>query len=260
MKEKENEKGRFSILGWLPAIIFIGLGLFVCLFLYGYSFSGYILIALGALAGCYQVIRLLRRQHLSLSKALNLIVTSCLILGLIAVSVTGAAVLNASLGDIGKNCDYVIVLGAGVNGTTPSTILRERIERAYTYLTENPDVICIASGGQGPDEDISEAQCIFDYLVLKGIDPDRIWLEDKSTSTEENFRFTLSLIEEKTGTRPAVLGVISNEFHLFRAKLWAQSCGVTGIGIPATTAWPTLRLNYTLREIAGVWYFLVFGG
>jgi len=85
-------------------------------------------------------------------------------------------------------------------------------------------------------------------------------MEDRSTSTWENFRFTLDLIEEKTGTRPEKLGVISSEFHLFRAGLFAKDCGIEAVGIPASTRWLSLKINYFLREAAGVWHYLILGG
>ena len=120
--------------------------------------------------------------------------------------------------------------------------------------------ICIVSGGQGPGEDITEAKCMYDSLVSRGIDPTRIWQEDKSTSTRENIRFSLALIEENTGSRPAQAAVISNEFHLFRAGLFAKEQGLDMIGVPAKTTWFSLRANYFLREIVAVWYYTILGG
>ena len=68
------------------------------------------------------------------------------------------------------------------------------------------------------------------------------------------------LIEEKTGSRPEKLGVLSSEYHLFRASLFAADCGVEAVGIPATTSWFSIRVNYFLREVAGVWHYLILGG
>ena len=72
-------------------------------------------------------------------------------------------------------------------------------------------------------------------------------------------RFSLALIAQRTGTRPDTVGVISSEYHLFRAGLMARDEGITAVGIPATTSWVSLRINYFFREIAGVWAYLVFG-
>ena len=101
---------------------------------------------------------------------------------------------------------------------------------------------------------------MFLQLTARGIDPQRLWLEEQATSTWENLKFSLNLIEEKTGVRPEKIGLLSSEYHLFRAGLFARDCGVEAVGIPAETSWPTIRLNYFLREVAGVWHYIILGG
>src|SRR5699024_9337640 len=81
----------------------------------------------------------------------------------------------------------VIVLGAGLRGDRPSLLLRYRLDKAYEYACEHPDAIVITTGGQGRDETVPEGQAMRDYLIAKGLDPDRVLQETKSTSTEENF-------------------------------------------------------------------------
>ena len=93
-----------------------------------------------------------------------------------------------------------------------------------------------------------------------GIDPSRIWLEEKATSTWENINFALDLVEEKTGRRPEKIGVVSSEYHLFRASLFAKACNVEFVGIPAHTSRTSQMVNHFLREVAGVWHYLVLGG
>ena len=146
------------------------------------------------------------------------------------------------------------------SGTENPKSLAERIAKAYDYLSAHPNTIAVLSGGQGEDEGISEAECMYRNLTLQGIDPNRLWLEDKATSTWENLNFSLDLIEEKTGTRPTEIGLLSSEYHLFRASLFAKDCGVEAVGIPAKTSWVSLRINYFTREVAGVWHYLLLGG
>ena len=128
-------------------------------------------------------------------------------------------ILKAALVAPPQNLDYVIVLGAKVNGTSPSGALRNRIETAADYLKENPDTLVIASGGQGPDEGISEAECIRRGLIERGIDESRIIMEDVSTSTHENLSFSLPLIEKDA---PSV-GIVTNNFHVFRSMKLAYT-------------------------------------
>jgi uncharacterized SAM-binding protein YcdF (DUF218 family) len=107
---------------------------------------------------------------------------------------------------------------------------------------------------------MSEAQAMYEKLVALGIDPDRIWMEDQASSTWANLNYSLNLIEEKTGTRPDTLGVVSSEYHMYRASLQAKDCGVEFVGIPAKTSRLSQAINHFMREIAGVWHYMILGG
>ena len=179
---------------------------------------------------------------------------------LVAMAVTAAPILWGVVSQPEASCDYLIVLGAGVDGDTPSPILQDRINQAYTYLTEHPDTICIATGGKGDDENLSEAQCIFNHLTAMGIEADRIWMEDQATSTVENFDYSIALLQKKTGTIPDSVGVLSSEFHLFRAKLMAKNHELEPIFVAAPTSQTMVRINYTVREIFALWKYLFIGG
>ena len=100
---------------------------------------------------------------------------------------------------------------------------------------------------------------MFRELTKMGIDPDRLLLEERSTSTIENLQFSMDVIQEATGKRPTAIGIVSSEYHLYRASLFARELGLASVGIPAHTTWFSLRLNYYLREIAAVWKYLVLG-
>lgn len=256
MKEKTSS----GIPAWIGAAFLLFLGLAIFFLAPGYSFSAYICFGLAALIACYQLLALLERREIALAKALRTALSICVCVGVLLAAVTGTLIWNGSLGDPGVDCEYIIVLGAGVNGSVPSLTLRQRINAAYDYLVAHPEAICIASGGQGPDEDISEAACMFRELTAMGIDESRIWMEDQSTSTMENLEFSLAVIEEKTGSRPIEAAIVSSEYHLFRAGLMAETFGLTAYGVPADSQWFSLRLNYHLREIAAVWAYLIFGG
>ncbi|MCD8104740.1 MAG: YdcF family protein [Lachnospiraceae bacterium] len=117
-----------------------------------------------------------------------------LAIALVLVCVVGSQVLGAMRQVPRQNLEYVIVLGAQVRGTSPSRALRRRLDRAVEYARENPDTIFILSGGQGSDEDISEAECMYRYLVGAGVSEDRLIQEADSTSTAENLRFSSAVI------------------------------------------------------------------
>ena len=247
---------------FLKKLIFVALillGFFFRSFVHGHSFLGLICFLLAGILLCSNLLRKLQRIFPP-AKLLHKVFHSILVLG-IAISLCTLAVIGkASLGTPDADQAYVVVLGAKVNGTSPSLSLNDRIIAAEAYLKGHPDAIAILSGGQGSDEGISEAQCMYDQLMARNIPPEQLWLEDKATSTWENLLFSLNLIEEKTGTRPETIGLISSEYHLFRAGLFAKDCGVTAVGIPAKTQWLSLRINYFLREVAGVWHYFILGG
>lgn len=179
---------------------------------------------------------------------------------LVAMAITAVPILIGAKSQPETPCDYLIVLGAGVKGDAPSAILQDRIDAAYAYLTEHPATVCIATGGKGDDENLSEAQCIYNRLTEMGIDGSRIWLEDQATSTVENFRYSIELLQSKTSSTPESVGVLSNEFHLFRASLMAKKNGLSPIYVAAPTSNALNRIFYTVREIFALWNYLITGG
>lgn len=230
-------------------------GLAVHLGLSGCRFLGLIIWGIDAIIACYY---LLAKTKKTAGKIMIWILTILLGLGIAAATVTGIAIGKAEKGSPDAQCEYLIVLGAGVNGTTPSLSLWERINAAYDYLDTHKDTICIVSGGQGSGENITEAQCMFNELTKMGIPESRIWLEEKADSTWKNIIYSLDLIEEKTGKRPKAAGIVSSEYHLYRAGLYAKEASIDAVLIPAKTSWGHLHLNYFLREIFGVWAYYIF--
>ncbi len=152
--------------------------------------------------------------------------------------------------------DAVIVLGAGVNGETPSLTLRTRIEAARSFLETHPGIPAVLSGGQGSGENITEAEAMRRELTEFS---DRLILEERSTSTAENFAFSKVLLKEAgIDTETAVIAVVSNDFHLFRAKLIARREGMQTVGVPAELPWWWLTANYYLREPFALVKTLIF--
>ncbi len=186
-----------------------------------------------------------------LGKAAARAVTVLFIIAAITAAAETAFIAAASL-DKPKSSDVtLVVLGCKVNGTAPSLMLRERIDAAYEFLYENPETVCVLSGGQGSDEDISEAQCMFNELVAAGISPTRLYIEDRSTSTKENLNYTGKIIE-LCGLKKDI-AVVTNEFHEFRAKMLAEELRLGFSAVSAkTAAW--LFPTYLVRE----WYAIIY--
>lgn len=153
-------------------------------------------------------------------------------------------------GEVGL--DYIIVLGAQVRESGPSAALKYRLDEAVEYLEDNPKTICIVSGGQGANEPYSEAEGMAQYLKEQGIDASRILLEDKSLNTEQNMEYSKALIKDG-----ASVGIITNDFHLFRAKQIARKYGLDNVCGIAAKSTPVYLPNNMLREFLAEIKFLL---
>lgn len=152
-----------------------------------------------------------------------------------------------------KNLDYIIVLGAQVKESGPSVVLRYRLDRAVSYLKENDNTLVIVSGGKGINEPATEASVMKEYLVNNGINEERIIIEDKSNTTKEN------LINSKKITRDnKSIGIVTNNFHMYRALLIGKKYKVKAVGIPSKSTSYYLP-NNLLREVIAFIKFIILG-
>ncbi len=145
----------------------------------------------------------------------------------------------------------VIVLGCGIRGERVSVGLAKRLDKAYEYHTKNPDAVIIVSGGQGPQEDIPEALAMKRYLMEKGVPEEKIIMEDKSTSTITNFRFSHEIMKEK-GLSVSSVVFVTNAYHVYRAASYAKDEGFLEISHLGTDIiWYTVPMNY-MREMLAI--------
>ena len=153
--------------------------------------------------------------------------------------------------------DAVVVLGAGIRGEGVTRLLAYRLLKAIEFSENNPDAYVVVSGGQGPDEAISEALAMERYLIRRGVPPERIIKEDASTSTYENFLYSKEILDDFL-EGPYEVAVITNDFHIFRAVRVAGKLGMTATHFHAQTDWVSVPLNYT-RECLAIIKFLIIG-
>ena len=166
-------------------------------------------------------------------------------------------ILSAEWKKTPDDVDYVVVLGAQVRGERPTKSLRLRAAAAAAYLEEHPETKVIASGGQGRGESISEAEAIRRLLTGAGIQEDRILLEDRSTTTVENLKFSYALLQkEKSGESRSAgelhLAVATNGFHVYRAVKLAKAQGFTDVSGIAAPSDPILIVSYYIRECLAI--------
>jgi uncharacterized SAM-binding protein YcdF (DUF218 family) len=161
--------------------------------------------------------------------------------------------LYGRLGTRGR-LDYVVVLGSGLIGSRVPPLLAGRLDRAHALYRQQIEChgsapLLVTSGGQGPDEDLPEAHAMAGYLADHGVPDEHILREDASRTTEENLRFSKTIME-KAGSDYRC-AIVTNNFHVLRAGFLARRVGVRGHALSAPTASYFLP-SAMLREFAGV--------
>lgn len=161
-----------------------------------------------------------------------------------------------------EGADYMVILGARVRGERITSLLRYRLDAALDYLSDNPDTTVIVSGGQGPGENISEAEAMRRYLLEHGVAAERILMDDKSLNTEQNIENSIALIQDRQNAEKPHIVIVSNGFHLFRAtriikkqlsreETDGQSGKAIVEGLGAPTKWYVIPNSY-VREVFAV--------
>ncbi len=185
--------------------------------------------------------------------------------GLALFVVLESCIVRAMFTKAEPDLEYIIVLGAQVKGEVPSKALGKRLQAAKKYLKENPQTKAVLSGGKGDGENISEAECMYRYLSEAGIEAERLLPEDASTTTLENLRYSAEVIEQDLRAALAEeaegadgdaqlsamerrVGVLSNNFHVYRAMLLGKKLGYRDFyGIAAGSDYK-LQIHYMVRE------------
>ncbi len=171
---------------------------------------------------------------------------------LVVVAIIG---LSSFLANYGTNDnalydeDAVVVLGAAVHGRELSNTLVGRLDAALSYHQRNPAALVVVSGGQGPQEEIPEAVAMRQYLLDHGVPDDHIIVEDRSTSTEENFANARVLLDRVLPARYSV-AFVTDEFHVYRAERIAASAGLTATHVSGRTPWYFWPANYLRESVA----------
>lgn len=226
--------------------------------LIGYSFIAYTLTAMAAVFLFYAGLRWCMGKNEKLTKKVYRVILTAALAVLMAFAVTEAMIIGEAKSTNNEDADYAVVLGAGVNGTVPSRALYARLEAALKYHEENPDTVIIVSGGQGPGENITEAECMFRWLTEHGVPDEKVIKEEQATSTEENLRFSREIILKNNPDFSGKVCVVTECYHLMRAKLIAQDVGFEKVVVQSGySGFPILTANYYIREVFAVWYYML---
>lgn len=232
----------------LPALLLAIAGILTHHFASGaFRFIGLVLLSFACFAGVLGVSYLLKEKA---GQAVRRGAMVLFLLACMGFAVLEGMVLSGDHSELHQEPQVMVVLGAQVKPWGPSVLLKDRLDTALSYLKTAPDLPIVVSGGRGEDEPTSEAVCMRDYLMAHGIEEGRIWMEEKSHNTRENFAYTTALLEEKGyALQETHVLVVSNGFHLTRARLLARR---NGLGEVSTLAAPSsdlpARVNSYVRE------------
>lgn len=242
---------------WGRTVTALGILLLVCalgMFLLA-PFSLQKFAAFPAAGGVYLVLYgLTARCEISTGRMLRRILLALLALAVVAFAALEAVVLTGARTEIAQGeeePEVMVIFGCQVKPWGPSELLQDRLDTALTYLDDHPDMTVVVSGGQGPDEPMSEAQCMYDYLVEHGVNGENIVLEDNSSNTWENIQYTLELFQNGTVEPTGKILAVSNGFHLARIRLlwsreWEGTYTLSTLAAPSSHL-PS-RLSMYLRE------------
>lgn len=173
------------------------------------------------------------------------------LVGIAAFSALLGAVLYGSYDHVQGEPQIMVILGCQVKSWGPSILLQDRLDKALDYLAGYPDMTVVVSGGQGPDEHITEARAMYEYLVSNGVDGEQILLEEESHNTVQNLTYSMELLEKEGYDLTADVVVVSNGFHLTRVRMlweriWGSDDNLSTLAAPSSHA-PS-RLKMYIRE------------
>ncbi len=173
-----------------------------------------------------------------------------ILVGIISFLMLFGLVVSGGHDQIDGQPEVMLILGCQVKPWGPSILLQDRLNTALDYLEEHPEMTVVVSGGQGPDEPMTEAQAMAEYLMERGISETRIFREEESHNTAQNLRYSGQLLEEEgyDPEKTEVL-VVSNGFHLTRARMLADRMGFEEVStLAAPSSHLPSRVKMYVRE------------
>lgn len=205
----------------------------------------------GAIAAVFGGFSLLSAHPVWMAKIpfwLKAVFIICIIIGVLFFGIVEGMIFSRFGADAKAGADYMIVLGAQWKQSGPSYVLQKRLDKAITYLEQNPETIVIVSGGRGSNEPIAEAEGMKRYLMQKGIAKERILAENQSANTHQNLVFSSRLLDKESNS----VVLVTNNFHMFRALSIAKKQGYSRIEGLSAGSYPAMLPNNLLREFFGV--------
>ncbi len=229
------------LVGIMSLIYFISYAVYIGL---NNSFT-YFWFLLGMACTCIGILKyIIIVKEIQINKIIKIIFYGVLIIICGIFVITEGAIIKSSMQKEEAGADYIIVLGARVNGKKITTNLKYRLDAALDYLKENNDTKVIVSGGQGKGEDITEAEAMKQYLMKHSVSDSQIIKEERSVNTDQNLKYSMDIIKDKS----VGVVIVSNDFHIYRAKKIAAKQGYQNVSGIGSKTKPITVLNSYVRE------------
>lgn len=209
------------------------------------------LLIIGILCILLGYLKIFKKVQIIKNKYLSRTIIICFALFLCSFVTIESLMWASAKDESNQTVDFVILLGAGLQGDKITVTFKNRIDECAAYLESHPNTKVVVTGGQGIGETITEAEAMERYLVEKGISEDRIYQEDQATSTFENLEFSKVIIDASFSQKDYTIIIATNDFHLLRAKMLAKRLGLEAYGMPAKTWWAAYPGN-CIREYFAV--------
>lgn len=241
-----------GVIGILSMLYFL-----ICLSYAGLSASFTVvwLVISGLALGCFGVLNYMVRHQITMNKWIRSVILLFVVIGIAVFVYAQGCIFSYSNQVAPANVEYLIVLGARVNGTTITGCLEKRLSTTLKYLQENEETVAIVTGGQGPGESITEAEAMKQYLVTRGIPESRIIKEEKATNTYENIAFSKEIIQNEDAT----VAIVTNGFHMYRAVNMARRQGMTNIYGHSAPTDRIMAISYYTREAIAILKYKLTG-
>lgn len=239
---------RNKIIVFALSILMVAAALYLQVYTVGHETIALLCGGVGLILIIFNLLKILEKRNKKTAVNLRRVFIGLLILGCFVFAILESIVISGAKPSGESEAPYLIVLGAKVNGRTPSMILTERLRAAHEYMVENPDAIAVLSGGQGRGESISEAEAMENWLLDRGIESDRLLKEENSTNTWENIDNSVDMIRAMGESGEVRAAIVTNDFHMYRAIYIAEEAGIDAVSFPAETVRIDLRVNYYIRE------------
>ncbi len=230
------------------AVVCFLLGVYMLTVFTAIRFSGMLFCGAGAVLLLFAVLSKLKSNGKKWAVCCQRVLCVLLAVGFCLFFAMEAWVLQWAKTDDAADVSAVVVFGAGVNGTVPSLSLKVRLEAALNYVQDKPDIPIVVSGSQGPGEDITEARCMADWLIARGVEPDRILLEEQADNTEQNVIYSMELLTANGVDVTDNIAFVTADYHLCRAVYLNGVSNIVPVAAKMPEQYWPITVNYYIRE------------